>query len=938
VANYEIHIQDVDNVEDDLILHYAERDAIELNWLGGDSKTQPIVGSELNFSLEAGEAEDATFIELFTLDEKKWLVTLRISENQNIVWQGYVLPESYREPYRNSIFYVQVSAVDGLGLLKGVKLPDSFYNDEKTVMQVLCEILKLTKVDLELFFSPAILNANEPDWNKIFVDTLLWDKQKDNAYELLKDLMESMRCQVFQCEGRWYIEGFNKKQLLNVTYEVYEMNGTYLRTQSIEKTIKQIPLLATPEVSMVPGIKEAVVTYERNPMEFPKDNIQETNRPWVVYSGQVDNLWLAKHWNYKDEFLKIYPPESKMVYRRFDLDDDIDTNRFITTRDKYFVRKNATIKINLGVKVFLADDIPEDVLTDAMIRTWQNRQIYEVRLDGDVIITNLNVSKNDPAYLVYDNDGTAEVELFVRPEKDGLLDLKFYEPTGNFVTTRYRGTQFEELTIEVVPEVKEEVYTVENTDLGSNVSDFTIRFGDDPTLFTEAFYLQRTRQLSTIPKRFWFEVFFYKVENGVTYAIIPLRVAVLAYRLRFESFKALHVANGSTTTGQVLDGNTVVFNYEDGEGSAIEVPSEFTTGHILINIPNYIEETQSRLKNTQWTDALIGVQKERYGQIVGEIEKKIYETPHFTFEGSTDRPLKFNDIIKYKYFNEQRFFSPSNLSWRPDGNTSDFLLNELLYQGVNSELIPPFVDAGDDIIIGINDSVSFLSAVASAPSGTIEDVQWTIIQADDTINIINPSNLDTEVDSLDTDFYTFRVTVTDSNGLTAFDEVNVIRVAEALLVFTETERIQDESEDGYFMTEIFEYQLEINPDFETGERVTLLFNALIDLFTNNVNQPGNISARIKITKNGTDVFDFDFTQSDMVDGDLAFVSDEAQLSLDWNDTVVVRISTRAEIFNSINNETAGSIARFQVNSNTSNSNITLTNLPITEQSRSDVFS
>jgi len=938
VANYEIHIQDVDNVEDDLILHYAERDAIELNWLGGDSKTQPIVGSELNFSLEAGEAEDATFIELFTLDEKKWLVTLRISENQNIVWQGYVLPESYREPYRNSIFYVQVSAVDGLGLLKGVKLPDSFYNDEKTVMQVLCEILKLTKVDLELFFSPAILNANEPDWNKIFVDTLLWDKQKDNAYELLKDLMESMRCQVFQCEGRWYIEGFNKKQLLNVTYEVYELNGAYLRTQSIEKTIKQIPLLATPEVSMVPGIKEAVVTYERNPMEFPKDNIQETNRPWVVYSGQVDNLWLAKHWNYKDEFLKIYPPESKMVYRRFDLDDDIDTNRFITTRDKYFVRKNATIKINLGVKVFLADDIPEDVLTDAMIRTWQNRQIYEVRLDGDVIITNLNVSKNDPAYLVYDNDGTAEVELFVRPEKDGLLDLKFYEPTGNFVTTRYRGTQFEELTIEVVPEVKEEVYTVENTDLGSNVSDLTIRFGDDPTLFTEAFYLQRTRQLSTIPKRFWFEVFFYKVENGVTYAIIPLRAAVLAYRLRFESFKALHVANGSTTTGQVLDGNTVVFNYEDGEGSAIEVPSEFTTGHILINIPNYIEETQSRLKNTQWTDALIGVQKERYGQIVGEIEKKIYETPHFTFEGSTDRPLKFNDIIKYKYFNEQRFFSPSNLSWRPDGNTSDFLLNELLYQGVNSELIPPFVDAGDDIIIGINDSVSFLSAVASAPSGTIEDVQWTIIQADDTINIINPSNLDTEVDSLDTDFYTFRVTVTDSNGLTAFDEVNVIRVAEALLVFTETERIQDESEDGYFMTEIFEYQLEINPDFETGERVTLLFNALIDLFTNNVNQPGNISARIKITKNGTDVFDFDFTQSDMVDGDLAFVSDEAQLSLDWNDTVVVRISTSAEIFNSINNETAGSIARFQVNSNTSNSNITLTNLPITEQTRSDVFS
>ena len=192
MANYEIHIQDVENIEDDLLLKYAERNSIQLNWLGGDSKTQPIVGSELNFTLEATEAKDAAFIELFTADENKWLVTKRISTTQEIVWQGYLLPESYEEPYRRGIFYVNFSAVDGLGLLKGLKLSPDFYNEEKTVIEVLCAILKLTKVDLELYFSPALININEPDWSKLLVDTRLWDINKDNAYQLLEDLLESI--------------------------------------------------------------------------------------------------------------------------------------------------------------------------------------------------------------------------------------------------------------------------------------------------------------------------------------------------------------------------------------------------------------------------------------------------------------------------------------------------------------------------------------------------------------------------------------------------------------------------------------------------------------------------------------------------------------------------------------------------------------------------
>ena len=121
--NYEVHIIDRDALADPLILHYASKDSIEVNWLGGEDLLQPIVGSELNFNLEVLHGEDAKYDQYFVSDEKRWLVKKVISDTQEVIWTGYLLPESYSEPYSWPLFYVDFSAVDGLGLLKGKKLP-----------------------------------------------------------------------------------------------------------------------------------------------------------------------------------------------------------------------------------------------------------------------------------------------------------------------------------------------------------------------------------------------------------------------------------------------------------------------------------------------------------------------------------------------------------------------------------------------------------------------------------------------------------------------------------------------------------------------------------------------------------------------------------------------------------------------------------------------
>jgi hypothetical protein len=942
VANYEIHIQDVDNVEDDLILHYAERDAIELNWLGGDSKTQPIVGSELNFTLEATDAKDAAFIELFTADENKWLVTKRISTTQEIVWQGYLLPESYEEPYRRGIFYVNFSAVDGLGLLKGLKLSPDFYNEEKTVIEVLCAILKLTKVDLELYFSPALININEPDWSKILVDTMLWDFNKDNAYQLLKDLLESMRCQVYQCQGKWFIEGFNKRQLINVSYQVFDLEANFLRDEDFERTVKQIPLLADPSVRMVPSIREAVVTYERNQLQFPEDIIQENEVPWVIYRGQLDALWRPKNWNYKfdsvDSEAIINPPEFYLVINR--IDEELDTSKFITLREKLFVKKNSTIKIKLKIKRLFYDDLSDEDLAGADFTLWSKSQIYEVLLNGEVIVTNLNVSQNDQAYLKFEN-GEASVELIIKPEEDGLLDLKFYKPFSVFdVGSDYRGTEFKELSIEVVPEIQDEIYIIENGELGSNISEIDLRFGDDPTLFTEAFYLERTRELvgNNEANRFFLPVKYYTEKDGITYAIVLLQAAVMAYRLRFSENKIFHVNGPNVLTGEILNDPNIIFNYEDGESAAIEVNQSLTDGHIFINYSRYKEETRSRNEITSWSDAIFVVEDKRFGQIVGEIEKKIYETPHFSFEGATDSPLKYNDILKIQYNDEQRYFTLSNCTWMPDDNTSEFIANEMLYQGANSELIPPFVDAGPDIIIGVNDSVSFLSAVANAPSGTIEIIQWEQVSANGNANIYTPGNLQTEVDQLSLDYYTFRITVTDSNGLSAFDEVNVIRVSDSTLTLVETERGGDESDDGMEMTEFFYYEVNLTPDLTGDESVSVTFDMLLDIFSTNY-QSTTLFASIEIIKNGISIFGSVIRQSDMNSSSLTSLIEDSVFSINATDNVTIELVTQAIVVGQSDNEQAQAFAKITLKSAVfADAERQITNLPISEEVRAIVSS
>jgi hypothetical protein len=85
---------------------------------------------------------------------------------------------------------------------------------------------------------------------------------------------------------------------------------------------------------------------------------------------------------------------------------------------------------------------------------------------------------------------------------------------------------------------------------------------------------------------------------------------------------------------------------------------------------------------------------------------------------------------------------------------------------------PPTVNAGADQTITLPVNSVNLSGTATDPDGTIASYSWTRVSGIGG-TITSPSTNSTTVTGLTAGSYTFRLTVTDNSGATAFDDVNV---------------------------------------------------------------------------------------------------------------------------------------------------------------------
>ena len=190
---------------------------LTINYKGGDL-FEPIRGSEAVVSFYA--ETDLQYSEFFTATEKEYI--LQVKKNGTLFWQGTYIVETFSEAYIDTPYPVSLKFGDGLGILKYQEFLNpsgALASGRETIGNVIAYCVSQLPYQLNLY---ELINIIEDDIVSIdtngFLNTIYIDLQafrnlnkKDDTsegwkcYDVLKELMLSIGCTMYQNDNKWYI-------------------------------------------------------------------------------------------------------------------------------------------------------------------------------------------------------------------------------------------------------------------------------------------------------------------------------------------------------------------------------------------------------------------------------------------------------------------------------------------------------------------------------------------------------------------------------------------------------------------------------------------------------------------------------------------------------------------------------------------------------------
>jgi hypothetical protein len=760
-----------------VVVENASASGISLSWNGGDAKdTMTVVSSELKFDMLTKTAEDAAFVSFFTGDENKYNVLIKNSTDDSVVWQGYILPDLYSEPYKNGCFFVSFTAVCGLSRLKGKYLPDEYYSREKSIIDIYCQILKLTGLELDLYFNPAIENFINKDWDAIYIDTTNFttDKgKKQDAYKILETLLADMLCVCYQCDNRWYIEGINTRHIRTIEYKKYSTEGVYDSVVSYTRLLKQITPLPTPTITMIPPYNEIKISHKKIEPKLPVTISKEANDGWAIVTGVLGQIHASSWMANGDYFARCKHPDYYCVFYNQDYNLGLsgttdyaqDDDLFISLREKVFISRTQKLKFQFNFRVKKPG---QTTANPSNMLLWKNPFKYEILFNDVVIFSNFNGIVSDTENVIFDDNGTAKIAIEHIFMADGLLDIRFYAPTGVMNTNKIEGVIIEKCDISVIGFNEEEVVSDLINGEFTIDKEIDLSYGDDKSGVSNSFRLAKLKEATTAFNEIEVPILYGFALNGKNYSVVTLEGANLIQENIYNIYR----------TSVLIPVIGVFYNFNNGEQMVICTETLYTSGSFFVKKYAIDDVVASRTHWTQWTDAIYKIENTTYSKTVANIYRRMFNAAHEKLDLEALNAVKFNDLIVFKYVYEKNFFV-LNSTWNLDTNKSNLTLSRCYYKdsGTSTEdgNVPPIVIAGDDIYIA--DAVTTASVVATAydPDGYVLTKSWTKLLGGVGDVIATPSDLATDFDNLTDDFYTYQIEVTDNQGATAVDTLNIIR-------------------------------------------------------------------------------------------------------------------------------------------------------------------
>lgn len=827
---FSINIHDRDNPNAATIFEHAEAKTLGLNWNGSNSKLERIIGSDLSFTMEVTNFQDAYFSHLYTQDERKFNVQLINEDNSSLLWEGHLLPDQYEEPYDSGAFFVNFVATCGLGSLKGQTLPEDFYSEEKTLIEVVAKCLSLTGVMLDIFVTPAITNIINPAWHQNYVDTSKWlekDKRVD-AYDILDSIMRDTLCNVKQADGAWYIYGYNKQTVYNVTYNKYAIDATHLGVVSVVKNVEYPVFFARPTISVNAPRKEVNAFYDIEAGQIGEEVYKVKNDGYTLFNESENAI--NPNWTYTNVgFTAKYNTKDGRTYLApFGV---LDTAINVTMRKEVLFLKGVKIQweINLsssyaGNETFIRD--VEQLIIDG---DWDRLVAYDIYYTNPVdntevvLFSNLNgPNANDIRYqLKFDKDRKATLSVETITPETAYYNIRFYRPDGSPNIVKTDTIYIDKLQVEALAGEDVQIYKDVIKPTYTLIEDLELGLHDDMRNLPNLIRLSPLGAVGELyDSRVIGNVSVVEYE-GSHYLKLPFNTVQELFANKdniFYNNKKVFILG---KVYNFLDTDEFLLWYDDVTlGEVIPAGSS-----IRLDYRKYAAIPTSVDKWSQWADDIYRVGYKRYGQVVAEVLRNLYFRAHPVLRATCRGFISPRQFVAFQYDGEKIFY-PLNISWELDDSQSTMVLSQNFYGEAVTENLPPDVDAGLDIYLQPNQTTASLLATATDPDGTIVTVLWERLEGSSGAVIVSPGTLATDLTGLTGDSYEFRVTVTDNNGLTASDTVRVTRVVEYTLVLTYT---VNSDTDGQYEAQQTKYvDFELSPPLTGNQVARYTIDAIIN--------------------------------------------------------------------------------------------------------------
>lgn len=756
----------IDTVDDShiTIVERAAQSSLILNWSGADEKDGlNLVPSSLNFTLVDTTNQDAFFSDLFTTNETRFAVRLYHTATDSTVWQGFILPDQYSEPYTNGNTFVSFTASDGLGRLRGKYLSDSFYTEESSVIEIIAACLMLTGLELPIYFLPAIENNIQKDWSKIYIsgDTLWNNEEKIDAHEVLSGLVKDLICCLYQAEGRWYVEALSRRHIRKNEYFQYSETGVLVGKVEVIKNLKSAIPVPRPEITMVPPYSDINVTTTITPVSFDDHIVQEENKGWAVINGLSGEIY-ASDWLGHGGFNALARTPDYEVVLPVLAQPVFDFEKYVSLRNKVYVRRGDKISFNAEFEVLLLDSFRGvDITSEVVDRTvelgyWKNTLQVEVYI-GTTRIARRNLS--------FGTDKKAVISFDALPGIGGLLDIVIFQPNFNFgdIVT---DVKLNKIALEPIDFVGSP--TVSNTlsDDFSIVKDVTLKYTDDSSNGSNAFRLQKLGEKSTEYVSVTVPVLYGFVGSGKNYSVVDLKGAHIIDENRGGVF---FFGNGIN----ILD---VIYNYSTGEEMVVQTPTPISSGNFEVRIYKNIDVIENREYWQQWSDSFYKVERMRYAEAAALVYRRMHSIAHHKVDLSVKQSVKFSDIMAFEYKGGGEY-PVLNCRWDIAKNRSSITMVKSFYQSdgaiQETDNIPPVVQAGSDTVYGPLKTDAYISSVSNDPDGFIVSRLWEKESGPSGVSLATPTEPNTVVEGLTQGVYVFRITVTDNDGATASDTIKI---------------------------------------------------------------------------------------------------------------------------------------------------------------------